>query len=82
MPTASERLIRDFGNGFTLPVFDTKIGRMRAAICRENSLPLLRATCSADGIELDLAAHHAPHSHGRPLLCAQLQPSTVQACSL
>lgn len=33
MPTASERLIWGFGDGSTLPVFDTPIGRLGAVIC-------------------------------------------------
>jgi nitrilase len=42
MPTAAERLIWGFGDGSTMPVFNTKIGRMGAVICWENYMPLLR----------------------------------------
>jgi nitrilase len=43
MPTAMERLIWGFGDGTTLPVFDTPAGKIGAVICWENYMPLLRA---------------------------------------
>lgn len=52
MPTASERLVWGFGDGSTMPVFDTKLGKIGAVICWENYLPLLRAAMYAKGIEL------------------------------
>jgi nitrilase len=52
MPTASERLVWGFGDGSTLPVFDTPFGKLGAVICWENYLPLLRATMYAKGIEI------------------------------
>jgi len=52
MPTASERLIWGFGNGSTLPVFDTPLGKLGAVICWENYMPLLRAAHYAKGIQL------------------------------
>src|SRR5215470_18009505 len=52
MPTASERLIWGFGDGSTLPVFDTPIGRLGAVICWENYMPLLRMHMYAQGIQL------------------------------
>ena len=52
MPTASERLVWGFGDGSTLPVFDTVIGRVGAVICWENYLPLMRAAMYSKGIEL------------------------------
>jgi nitrilase len=52
MPTASERLIWGFGNGSTMPVFDTPIGKLGAVICWENYMPLLRAAHYAKGIQL------------------------------
>jgi nitrilase len=55
MPTAMERLIWGFGDGSTLPVFDTPIGRMGAVICWENYMPLLRTAMYAKGVELYLA---------------------------
>ena len=52
MPTASERLVWGFGDGSTMPVFDTELGRIGAVICWENYLPLMRAAMYAKGIEI------------------------------
>jgi len=52
MPTASERLVWGFGDGSTMPVYDTPLGKLGAVICWENYLPLLRAAMYAKGIEL------------------------------
>jgi nitrilase len=52
MPTAMERLIWGFGDGSTLPVFDTPLGRLGAVICWENYMPLLRTAMYAKGIQL------------------------------
>lgn len=56
MPTAMERLIWGFGDGSTLPVFDTGFGRAGAVICWENYMPLLRAAMYAKGIGIYCAA--------------------------
>ena len=52
MPTASERLVWGYGDGSTLPVFPTPLGRVGAVICWENYMPLLRTTMYSKGIEL------------------------------
>ena len=52
MPTALERVIWGFGDGSTMPVFSTKLGRIGAVICWENYMPLLRTAMYAKGIEL------------------------------
>jgi nitrilase len=52
MPTASERLVWGFGDGSTLTVADTDIGRIGAVICWENYMPLLRAAMYAKGVEI------------------------------
>jgi nitrilase len=52
MPTASERLIWGFGDGSTMPVFDTPFGRLGAVICWENYMPLLRTAMYAKNIQL------------------------------
>lgn len=61
MPTASERLVWGYGDGSTMPVFDTPIGKMGAVICWENYMPLMRTAHYAKGIELYLA----PTADGR-----------------
>jgi len=52
MPTASERLVWGYGDGSTLPVFATPLGKLGAVICWENYMPLLRTTMYSKGIEL------------------------------
>lgn len=52
MPTAAERLIWGFGDGSTMPVIETGLGRIGAAICWENYLPLYRTTLYAKGIQI------------------------------
>jgi len=52
MPTASERLIWGQGDGSTLPVVETRAGRVGAAICWENYMPLLRTAMYAKGLEI------------------------------
>jgi nitrilase len=52
MPTAMERLIWGMGDGSTLPVIGTNLGRIGAVICWENYMPLLRTAMYAKGVEL------------------------------
>jgi nitrilase len=69
MPTASERLIWGFGDGSTLPVFDTPLGRLGAVICWENYMPLLRMAMYAKGIQL----YCVPTADGRDTWAATMQ---------
>ena len=52
MPTAMERIVWGCGDGSTLPVLDTPIGRIGAVICWENYMPLLRMHMYSKGIQL------------------------------
>ncbi len=52
MPTAMERLIWGYGDGSTLTVLDTEIGKLGAVICWENYMPLMRMAMYAKGIQL------------------------------
>lgn len=52
MPTALERLVWGFGDGSTIGVVDTPIGRIGSVICWENYMPLLRTAMYAQGVEL------------------------------
>lgn len=54
-PTGSERLIWGEGDGSTLTVLETEIGRIGGLICWENYMPLARAAMYAKGVELYLA---------------------------
>lgn len=52
MPTALERLVWGQGDGSTLTVLDTEIGKLGAVICWENYMPLLRMAMYAQGVQL------------------------------
>lgn len=52
MPTAGERLIWGFGDGSTMPVFDTPFGRVGAVICWENYMPMLRMHMYSQNISI------------------------------
>jgi len=52
IPTASERLIWGQGDGSTIPVVETVAGRIGAAICWENYMPLLRTAMYAKGLDI------------------------------
>jgi nitrilase len=52
MPTALERLVWGFGDGSTLSVVESAIGRIGSVICWENYMPLLRMAMYAQGIEI------------------------------
>src|SRR5579859_696761 len=61
MPTAAERIVWGFGDGSTMPVFDTPLGRIGAVICWENYMPLLRMAMYAKGVQI----YCAPTADGR-----------------
>lgn len=69
MPTAMERLVWGYGDGSTMPVFDTPAGKLGAVICWENYMPLMRAAMFAKGIEL----YCAPTADGRKTWAASMQ---------
>ncbi len=52
MPTAGERLIWGFGDGSTMPVFQTDLGAIGAVICWENYMPALRMHMYHQGVTL------------------------------
>ncbi|CAN6232578.1 unnamed protein product [Urochloa humidicola] len=63
MPTALERIIWGFGDGSTIPVYDTPLGKIGALICWENKMPLLRTALYGKGIEI----YCAPTADSRPV---------------
>jgi nitrilase len=69
MPTAMERLIWGFGDGSTLTVLDTPLGKLGAVICWENYMPLLRTAMYAKGIEI----YCAPTADDRDTWVATMQ---------
>jgi len=54
-PTASERLIWGEGDGSTLTVVDTPLGKIGGLICWENYMPLARMALYGKGVEIYLA---------------------------
>ena len=54
-PTAAERLVWGEGDGSTLPVFRTPLGRVGGLICWENYMPLARTALYTKGVEIYLA---------------------------
>jgi len=69
MPTASERLVWGFGDGSTLSVFDTPLGKLGSVICWENYMPLLRTAMYAKGVQL----YCAPTADDRDTWLATMQ---------
>ena len=54
-PTGSERLIWGEGDGSTLTVFETELGKIGGLICWENYMPLARMAMYSKGVEIYLA---------------------------
>ena len=74
MPTGSERLVWGFGDGSTMPVFDTPLGKVGAVICWENYLPLMRAAMYGKGIEI----YCAPTADARDSWVASMRHIAVE----
>ncbi|TDO93019.1 carbon-nitrogen hydrolase family protein [Enemella evansiae] len=62
MPTGSERLVWGFGDGSTIGIVDTPVGRLGSVICWENYMPMLRQAMYAQGTEI----YCAPTADDRP----------------
>lgn len=91
MPTGTERLIWSQGDGSTMPVVDSAVGKLGAAICWENHMPLFRTAMYAKGVEIWCAPtvderdiwrssmRHIAHE-GRCFVisCCQVQPSPAE----
>jgi predicted amidohydrolase len=56
VPTHSERVIWGAGDGSTLHVFDTELGRIGGLICWEHWMPLARFAMHAKGEQIHVAA--------------------------
>ncbi len=55
MPTGGERLVWGYGDGSSLNVVQTEIGRVGGLICWENYMPLARATLYAQDVQVYIA---------------------------
>ena len=60
IPTGSERTVWGMGDGSTLDVVPTDLGRIGGLICWENYMPLARFHLYAQGVEIWLAPTLAP----------------------
>lgn len=69
MPTGSERLVWGFGDGSTMPVHDTSIGRIGSVICWENYMPAMRMHMYSQGVQL----YCAPTADPRETWVASMQ---------
>jgi nitrilase len=65
VPTAPERMVWAQGEGSTLDIYDTPLGKLSGLICWENYMPLARYTLYAWGVELYVAP---TWDHGEPWL--------------
>ncbi len=84
MPTAAERLVWGFGDGSTMGVYQTSIGRLGAVICWENLMPAARMAMYGQGIELYCAptadgrdGHHATMRIAQEVRCFVLVANQV-----
>lgn len=72
-PTAAERLIWGEGDGSTLTVLQTEMGRIGGLICWENYMPLARTAMYGKGVEFYLAptadARDSWHATVRHIAC-------------
>jgi nitrilase len=59
MPTYAEKMIWSFGDGSTLRVYDTRIGRLGTLCCGENTNPLARFALIAQGEQIHEANYPA-----------------------
>lgn len=74
MPTAMERLVWGCGDGSTLPVFDTPIGKLGSVICWENYMPLLRMAMYDKGIQL----YCVPTADDREIWTSSMQHIAIE----
>jgi len=69
-----ERLVWGFGDGSTMPVFDTPLGKIGAVICWENYMPLFRTYMYSQGIQL----YCAPTADDRDTWLASMQHTALE----
>lgn len=83
MPTWSEKLIWSFGDGSTLNVHQTEIGRIGALICGENTNPLAKYALAAQGEQIHISTYPACFPTSRTPVGGQDYFDTllVRACS-
>ncbi|NLC40841.1 MAG: carbon-nitrogen hydrolase family protein, partial [Clostridiaceae bacterium] len=84
LPTWSEKLIWSFGDGSTLNVHNTEIGRIGALICGENTNSLAKYALISQGEQIHISTYPACFPTSRNPSTAQNYSDTlmVRACSM
>jgi len=74
VPTNHERLLWGMGDGSTLGVFDTPVGRVGGLICWENWMPLARYALYAQGEQI----HLAPNADDREIFLVNARNTAAE----
>ncbi len=74
MPTSYERMVWGMGDGSTLKVFDTPLGKIGGLICWENWMPLARYALYAQGEQI----HVAPTADDRELTLVNIRNTAAE----
>ncbi len=84
LPTWSEKLMWSFGDGSSLNVHDTEIGRIGALICGENTNSLAKYALISQGEQIHISTYPAcfPTSRNPSKGQAYLDTLLVRACSM
>lgn len=84
LPTWSEKLIWSFGDGSSLNVHDTEIGRIGALVCGENTNSLAKYALISQGEQIHISTYPACFPSSRNPAGAQDYFDTllVRACSM
>lgn len=84
LPTWSEKLVWSFGDGSTLNVHDTEIGRIGALICGENTNSLAKYALISQGEQIHISTYPPCFPSSRNLSGGQDYFDTllVRACSM
>ncbi|MDR2744988.1 MAG: carbon-nitrogen hydrolase family protein [Desulfovibrio sp.] len=84
LPTWSEKLVWSFGDGSTMNVHDTEIGRIGALICGENTNSLAKYALISQGEQIHISTYPACFPTSRQPSAGQPYFDTlmVRACSM
>jgi nitrilase len=75
VPTSHERMIHGYGDGSTLQVFDTPVGKIGGLICAENWMPLARYALYSMGEQI----HVAPNADDREIFLINVRHTALEA---
>ena len=73
-PTNHERLVHGLGDGSTLKVYDTPVGKLGGLICWENWMPLARYALYGQGEQI----HVAPTAHDGELTIVNIRNAAFE----